>query len=106
MQVSGLAAVALGALLLCDAPRVLMSRLILAAGVSGANSALVPPQPLLYYVALASMGLGLVICAVAVLGCWASCLHSYCILGTVRRTNAPCAICSPKTHHEVARTFQ
>ncbi|XP_034240056.1 uncharacterized protein LOC117644588 [Thrips palmi] len=80
--VSGLAAVALGALLLSDAPRVLMSRLILAAGVSGANATLLPPQPLLYYVCLAVMALGLVVCAVAVLGCWASCLHSYCILGT------------------------
>ncbi|KAJ1525997.1 hypothetical protein ONE63_009176 [Megalurothrips usitatus] len=59
-----------------------MSRLILAAGVSAANSTLLPPQPLLYYVSLAAMGLGLVVCAVAVLGCWASCLHSYCILGT------------------------
>ncbi|XP_026280247.1 uncharacterized protein LOC113207771 isoform X2 [Frankliniella occidentalis] len=79
---SGLGAVVLGALLLSDAPRVLLSRLILAASASGTGLALTPPQPLLYYVSLAAMGLGLVVCAVAVLGCWASCLRSYCILGT------------------------
>ena len=83
LQVSGLCAVVLGALLLSDTPRVLMSRLILAPSGSGPGSALMPPQPLLYYVSLAAMGLGLVVCAVAVLGCWASCLHSYCILGAV-----------------------
>lgn len=97
LQVSGLGAVVLGALLLCDAPRVLMSRLILAAGVSGANSALLPPQPLLYYACLAVMGLGLVICAVAVLGCWASCLHSYCILGTVSHASLSATRTPPAT---------
>ncbi|KAK3917207.1 CD82 antigen [Frankliniella fusca] len=83
---SGLGAVVLGALLLSDAPRVLLSRLVLAAsaygGGAGPAQGLAPPQPLLYYVSLAAMGLGLVVCAVAVLGCWASCLRSYCILGT------------------------
>ncbi|XP_068083116.1 CD151 antigen-like, partial [Anabrus simplex] len=69
----GIALVAVGGLLLADIPRVLLSRLLLPA--QG------PTHPLFYYVALGFMAAGLAVCTTGVLGCWASCLQSHCILG-------------------------
>ncbi|XP_021912811.1 uncharacterized protein LOC110826460 isoform X2 [Zootermopsis nevadensis] len=69
---SGLALVVLGAVLLTDVPRVLLSRLL--------GSHHVPAHPLFYYTALGLMGTGLLICATGVLGFWATCLHSHCLL--------------------------
>nr|CAD7409752.1 unnamed protein product [Timema cristinae] len=73
-MVSGSALVVLGALLLTDVPRVLLSRLL--------TPTEAPPHPLFYYVALGFMALGIVVCATGVLGWWAVCLNSYCILAT------------------------
>lgn len=62
----------LGAVLLTDVPRVLLSRLL------GSNH--MPTHPLFYYMALGLMGTGLLVCATGVLGFWAACLHSHCLL--------------------------
>jgi len=75
LQLSGLALVVLGAVLLTDIPRVLLSRLL------GSNH--MPSHPLFYYVALGLMGTGLLVCATGVLGFWAACLHSHCLLALV-----------------------
>ena len=75
LQLSGLALVVLGAVLLTDVPRVLLSRLL------GSNH--MSSHPLFYYIALGLMGMGLVVCAICVLGFWAVCLHSHCLLALV-----------------------
>jgi len=75
LQLSGLALVVLGAVLLTDVPRVLLSRLL--------GSYHMSSQPLFYYIALGLMGMGLVVCAICVLGFWAVCLHSHCLLALV-----------------------
>ncbi|KAK6637545.1 hypothetical protein RUM44_007967 [Polyplax serrata] len=63
-RLSGVCLVFLGCVVLNDTPRILLSRLFLEPGFVS--------QPLLYYVALALIVAGLIVCAVAVLGCWAS----------------------------------
>jgi hypothetical protein len=75
LQLSGLALVVLGAVLLTDVPRVLLSRLL------GSNH--MPTHPLFYYMALGLMGTGLLVCATGVLGFWAACLHSHFLLALV-----------------------
>jgi len=75
LQLSGLALVVFGAVLLTDVPRVLLSRLL------GSNH--MSSQPLFYYIALGLMSMGLVVCAICVLGFWAVCLHSHCLLALV-----------------------
>ncbi|KAJ9583056.1 hypothetical protein L9F63_022598 [Diploptera punctata] len=69
---SGLALVILGAMLLTDVQRVLLSRLL--------GSTHMPSHPLFYYIALGMMGIGLLVCTAGVLGFWAACLHSHCLL--------------------------
>jgi hypothetical protein len=75
LQLSGLALVVLGAVLLTDVPRVLLSRLL------GSNH--MSSQPLFYYIALGLMGMGLAVCATCVLGFWAVCLDTHCLLALV-----------------------
>jgi hypothetical protein len=82
LQLTGLALVVLGAALLTDVPRVLLSRLL------GSDHA--TAHPLFYYVALGLMGVGLLVCATGVLGFWAACLHSHCLLALVG-TDARCS---------------
>ncbi|PSN31531.1 hypothetical protein C0J52_21281 [Blattella germanica] len=73
LLLSGLALVVLGAMLLTDVPRVLLSRLL-------GSSHIMPSHPLFYYIALGLMGTGLFVCATGILGFWAACLHSHCLL--------------------------
>ncbi|XP_060800578.1 tetraspanin-33 [Amyelois transitella] len=62
-----------GFLLLCDTQRVLLSRL-LASPEAGLD------QPPFYFLALALLAAGLLMCATAALGCWATYLPGYFIL--------------------------
>lgn len=64
-------------MVLLDPERVLLSRLL----TSGPLTTL--PQPLLYYLALGFAALGLLLAGSGILGCWASCLHSYYMLTAV-----------------------
>ncbi|KAF2881390.1 hypothetical protein ILUMI_24788 [Ignelater luminosus] len=63
-----------GLLVLFDSGRILLSRLL----SPGPLTAM--PHPLLYYLALGVTALGLLLAGVGILGCWASCLHSYLML--------------------------
>ncbi|XP_011495333.1 PREDICTED: tetraspanin-9-like [Ceratosolen solmsi marchali] len=72
---SGFVLMSLGALLLADSDRVLLSRLLGASDVH-------PEQPLFYYVALVVVVIGFAIAITGILGCWASCLHNCCITAT------------------------
>ncbi|CAH1175866.1 unnamed protein product [Phaedon cochleariae] len=63
-----------GMLVLFDGERVLLSRLL----STGQLAAL--PHPLLHYVSIGVSLLGVVLAATGILGCWASCLHNYCLL--------------------------
>ncbi|XP_014210476.1 CD151 antigen-like [Copidosoma floridanum] len=69
---SGFALMSLGAILLIDSDRILLSRLI------GTND-VYPEQPPFYYAALAVVAIGFLIAIAGLLGCWASCLHNCCI---------------------------
>jgi hypothetical protein len=90
LQLSGLALVVLGAVLLSDVPRILLSRLL------GSNH--MSLQPLFYYIALGLMGVGLVVCATCVLGFWAVCLQSHCLLALVSNSKGAffCLVVSNK----------
>ncbi|CAB0041501.1 unnamed protein product [Trichogramma brassicae] len=70
--ISGFVLMSLGALLLADGERVLMSRLL-------GGSDTWPEQPLFYYVALGVVGLGFFVACCGLLGCWVSCLRNCCI---------------------------
>ncbi|XP_065170546.1 tetraspanin-18B isoform X1 [Atheta coriaria] len=65
-----------GVIILLDPGRVLLSRLL----SHGPLTTL--PHPLLYYLALGFAVVGLVLATAGLLGCWASCLYSYCMLTT------------------------
>lgn len=39
--------------------------------------------PLLYYVAYGVILLGLILATAGVVGCWAACLHNYCLVSIV-----------------------
>ncbi|XP_015595053.1 tetraspanin-9 [Cephus cinctus] len=88
---SGFALMSLGALLLADSDRVLLSRLL---GSGDAH----PEQPLFYYLAFAIVGVGFAIAITGLLGCWASCLFSCCITASYLITIillllGECALC-------------
>ncbi|XP_026669391.1 CD82 antigen-like isoform X1 [Ceratina calcarata] len=70
--ISGFALMSLGALLLADDERILMSRLL---GPGDMH----PDQPLFYYLAFAVVGLGFLITLTGLLGCWATCLYNRCV---------------------------
>lgn len=67
----------LGALLLADNERILLSRLL---GPSDVQ----PDQPLFYYLAFAISALGFFIAVTGLFGCWAACLFNQCITISVR----------------------
>lgn len=72
-QTCGFVQVVCGFLLLCDTQRILLSRL-LAAPDGGLM------QPPFYYMALALLAGGMIVCATAALGCWATYMPGYIIL--------------------------
>lgn len=65
--------------LLVDSNRILISRLI------GANSdtLLNLSHPFFYYIAFGLAAAGLILIFVSLIGCWATCLNNYCVLGIV-----------------------
>ena len=67
----------LGALLLADDNRILLSRLLGPGDIH-------PDQPLFYYMAFAVVGLGFLITLTGLLGCWATCLYNRCVTISVR----------------------
>lgn len=73
----GLVLLILGFFLLCDSPRILLSRLL----TSASNEL---PQPPFYYAALAIVGAGLFMTTSGAIGCWATYSRGYCILTFVR----------------------
>ncbi|CAL7945184.1 unnamed protein product [Xylocopa violacea] len=70
--ISGFALMSLGALLLADDKRILLSRLLGPGDIH-------PDQPLFYYLAFAVVGLGFLITLTSLLGCWATCLYNRCV---------------------------
>ncbi|KAH8379004.1 hypothetical protein KR009_002578 [Drosophila setifemur] len=74
--ICGVLLVVSGCYLYSDTKRVLLSRLLAAS--SDRLSSL--PQPLLFYIALGVVVAGFVAVLAAVVGFWASCLHTYCFL--------------------------
>lgn len=75
-QTCGFVEVVCGFLLLCDTQRILLSRLL--AAPDGGLA-----QPPFYYLALALLGGGMIMCAAAALGCWATYMPGYIILSFV-----------------------
>ncbi|KAL3279231.1 hypothetical protein HHI36_016744 [Cryptolaemus montrouzieri] len=73
-MVCGFTLVTGGLLLLFDTDRVLLSKLL----VSGVQASL--RYPLFYYAAIGVTVLGCILAMTGVLGCWASCMHSYWML--------------------------
>ncbi|XP_012255719.1 CD82 antigen-like [Athalia rosae] len=73
--ISGFVLISLGALLLADGERVLLSRLL---GPGDTT----PEQPLFYYLAFAIVAVGFLMAATGLLGCWVSCLYNHCITAT------------------------
>lgn len=69
-----------GFLLLCDSKRILLSRLL----ASPEGELIEPP---FYYLALALLVLGLIVCAVASLGVWATYMPGYIVLTIVSNKN-------------------
>lgn len=76
-QISGFALMSLGALLLADDKRILLSRLLGPGDIH-------PEQPLFYYLAFAVVGLGFLITLTGLLGCWATCIYNRCVTISVR----------------------
>lgn len=76
-----------------DAPRVLLSRL-LGAGSEKLNAL---PQPLFFYIALGLISAGLIAIFASIIGWWATCLNTYCILSFV--SFYPYYIHIPKKYH-------
>ncbi|XP_055532357.1 CD151 antigen isoform X2 [Wyeomyia smithii] len=63
-----------------DAPRILLSRLLISTTEQHRTALSELEQPLFYYVALGLTIAGLVAITASLLGCWASCMNTYCIL--------------------------
>uniref|UniRef100_U5EX76 Putative tetraspanin n=1 Tax=Corethrella appendiculata TaxID=1370023 RepID=U5EX76_9DIPT len=77
----GITLVSTGFYLFTDGPRVLLSRLLITSSDHSHKSPLTElPQPLFYYVAFGLTAAGLVAVLAAMLGCWASCMNTYCVL--------------------------
>ncbi|GAB0090175.1 Tetraspanin [Sergentomyia squamirostris] len=72
----GVSLLAGGFFLFTDNPRILLSRLL------GATSDQLSdlPQPLFFYIALGLAGAGFIAICSALIGCWAACSGTYCIL--------------------------
>lgn len=77
LQASGFILTIGGMLVLFDTERVILSKLLSTGQFSNM------PHPFLYYASIGLSLLGLVLAATGILGCWASCLHNYCLLTLV-----------------------
>lgn len=61
-----------------DEPRILLSRLLLIG-----NDKLDLPEPLFYYIAIGLTVAGIVALIASMIGWWAACLNTYCLLSIV-----------------------
>lgn len=73
---SGFVLMSLGALLLADSDRVLLSRFV-------GSEDIHPGQPIFYYLSFIIVGVGFVIAVTGLLGCWVTCLFNCCITTSV-----------------------
>ncbi|CAH1111060.1 unnamed protein product [Psylliodes chrysocephalus] len=64
-----------GMMVLFDNERVLLSRLLSPTGPFSTF-----PHPLLHYICIGAAILGIILATAGIVGCWASCVHNYCIL--------------------------
>lgn len=62
-----------------DGPRVLLSRLL----IIGSEKLADLPQPLFYYIAIGLAVAGIVALIASMIGWWAACLNTYCLLSIV-----------------------
>ncbi|KAL9703454.1 hypothetical protein quinque_006972 [Culex quinquefasciatus] len=76
----GVTLLATGFYMFTDGPRILLSRLLISATEQHKTALSELEQPLFYYVALALTIAGLIAITAALLGCWASCMNTYCVL--------------------------
>ncbi|XP_053687450.1 CD151 antigen [Sabethes cyaneus] len=76
----GVTLLATGFYMFTDAPRILLSRLLISTTEQHRTALSELEQPLFYYVALGLTIAGLVAITASLLGCWASCMNTYCIL--------------------------
>lgn len=67
-------------MLLFDNEKILLSKLLTADTFSNLN------YPLLHYVAYGIILLGLILATAGVVGCWAACLHNYCLVSIVNHS--------------------
>ncbi|KAK4883014.1 hypothetical protein RN001_006333 [Aquatica leii] len=74
LMVCGCTLITGGLLVLFDSGKILLSRLLSVGPLTSM------PHPLLYYIAIGVTSVGLVIVGIGIIGCWASCLHSYFLL--------------------------
>lgn len=65
-------------MVLFDNERVLLSRLLSPTGPFSTF-----PHPLLHYICIGAAILGIILATAGIVGCWASCVHNYCILSVV-----------------------
>lgn len=75
----GLALLLAGFYLYTDVNRILLSRLIGASSEKLLNL----PHPFFYYIALGLAGAGLIAIFASIVGWWATCLNTYCLLTIV-----------------------
>lgn len=73
----------LGALLLADSERILLSRLL-------GQGDIYPEEPIFYYFAFVIVGLGFLVAIIGLVGCWAACIFNRCATIFVRfQFNSP-----------------
>ncbi len=79
-QACGVILLVSGFHLLMDEQRVLLSRLLIVG-----NNKLDLPEPLFYYIAMGLAIAGVVALIASMIGWWAACLNTYCLLSIVKR---------------------
>ncbi|XP_053670444.1 CD151 antigen [Anopheles nili] len=76
----GVTLLSTGFCLFTDAPRILLSRLLISSSDQHRTPLSELEQPLFYYVAFGLTSAGLVAIIASLLGCWATCMNTYCVL--------------------------
>ncbi|XP_035789020.1 CD151 antigen-like [Anopheles albimanus] len=76
----GIVLLSTGFYLFTDSPRILLSRLLISATEQHRTPLSELEQPLFHYVAFGLTSAGLVAIIASLLGCWATCMNTYCVL--------------------------
>ncbi|XP_041781616.1 CD151 antigen-like isoform X1 [Anopheles merus] len=76
----GITLLSTGFYLFTDSPRILLSRLLISASDQQKTPLSELEQPLFHYVAFALTVAGLVAIIASLIGCWATCMNTYCVL--------------------------